>query len=127
MMTKKKHEDLAGNDIKAGDYVAYAALWSRSATLKFGRVTSLVIGKMGYPETTIPKIQVVSVDRTWNDTWELQGVPWQEKSDGKYNFEKSKVQTLGFLDRMLVVDKSMVPAEARKLLDAAYKAKADAK
>jgi hypothetical protein len=117
----KKHEDLAGNAITQGDYVVYAALWSRSATLKYGRVTKLVTEAKDWDgkKKPVTKVQVVSVDRTFKDDWELQGGGWNDKDDP----EKCKLQTLGFLDRMLVVTKTQVPEAARALLDVAYKLK----
>ncbi len=115
----KKHEDLAGNPIKVGDYVAYAALWSRSATLKYGRVLALTETKVpSYGSEKAPKVQVVTVDRSWDDSWEIQGGGWENKDPAK-----AKLVTLGFVDRMLVVTKAQIPDDARKLLDAAYKAK----
>lgn len=117
----KKHEDISGRIIKVGDYVIYAALWSRSATLKYGRVLYLTWGSNGL-ESNVCKIQIVSVDRSWDDSWELQG-------SGYYGFgpkpdiKDTKVQTLGFLDRTLVVTKTQIPESARKFLDAAYAAR----
>lgn len=119
-MKTPKHVDLAGNAIHVGDYVVYAALWSRSATLKYGRVVKLV-NIYGEPTgAEYYKVQVVSVDRSYDDKWELQGAGWGEKHD----VTKTKIQTLGFLGRMIVVGNAQVPTEARKLLDAAYKVKA---
>jgi len=123
----KPFVDVADNEIEVGAYIVYAALWSRSATLKYGRVVKCVTAeqdKYDYAKDTSAKveyykIQVVSVDRSYNDKWELQGAGWGEKHD----VSKVKIQTLSFLDRMLIVDKYQVPEEARKLLDAAYKVK----
>lgn len=116
--TMSKYVDIAGDPIEVGDYIVYAALWSRSATLKYGRVVKLVEKKDEYSNKVSHKAQVVSVDRSWDDKWELQGGGWSKKP-----IEKYQVQTLGFLDRMLVVRKEQVPDEARELLDTAYKAK----
>ena len=118
----KKHEDIAGNPIKEGDYVLYAALWSRSATLKYGRVIKLTMAKSpDWRGESPPKVQVVTVDRGWDDKWEIQGGGWENKDP-----EKAKLVTLGFVDRMMVVTKAQIPEDARKLLDAAYKVKSDA-
>jgi len=113
------HKDIAGQSIKPGAFVIYAALWDRCATLKYGIVTKLRIRpditlppKGGYPQGR-PTIRVLSVDRstrhhqgTWTVYWELQ--------------KEGKEMALGFLDRLLVVPENVVPDEALKLLKDAY-------
>jgi hypothetical protein len=99
-----KHIDIAGQPILVGSLIAYAALWSRSATLKYGRVTRLEEREPsswgnGQP---IPTVRAVSVDRSFGDKWELQN--------------KGREVSLGFVDRMLVVNGGQVPEEAFRLL-----------
>ena len=36
-----EHRDLTGREVRVGDFIVYAALWDRSATLRFGRVAAL--------------------------------------------------------------------------------------
>ena len=101
------HKDIAGRDIKVGDYIIYAALWDRSATLKYGKVTGLAErdGAWCYnaePRKT-PTVKIYSADRDFNGKWELQ--------------KKGHVVTLGYLDRLSVIEPHQVPADAKKLLD----------
>lgn len=103
------HVDIGNTEITVGSYIAYAALWSRSATLKFGRVTALAFRESLWarPEDkTVPTIKCVSVDRQWNDNWQVQS--------------RGKPVTLAFLDRMIVVGPTQVPDAAREILDAAF-------
>jgi hypothetical protein len=110
-------KDMAGNHIQPGDYIVYAALWDRSATLKYGRVTRLAERKSAYTYTNqdrvpVPTIRVISVDRSshWEDGKYL-GVVWHVQKDGKE-------VALGELERMLVIDRHQVPKDVRELLDA---------
>ncbi len=110
-----KHQDINGHDIQPGDYVAYAALWDRSATLKYGIVVKLKERKPKWYKNTgnppEPTVGVVSVDRTTK--WEAGvclGVTWELQAKGRE-------VTLGFLDRMLVVDEISVPETVRRILD----------
>lgn len=103
----KTHHDLAGTAIGPGDFIVYAALWSRSPVLKYGVVTRLA-ERDGYGGTAAT-IRVISVDRTYRDDWELQ--------------RGGKDTTLGFLDRLLVIPSSTVPEAAMRLLDTAYRAR----
>lgn len=96
------HKDMVGKNISVGCYIVYAALWSRSATLKLGKVVELSSRPPGYYQTEPTlTIKVVTVDRSWNNTWESQ-------KDGK-------PITLGFLDRVLIVDD--VPENVKSLLE----------
>lgn len=116
--------DLSDREIVPGCYVCYAALWSRSAMMKFGRVTRLgerKRNKWDAESKSDPVVVVVTVDRTYARdpntgrcdynklVWELQA--------------KGREITLSFPERMIVVDESRVPGEARDLLDAAFTAK----
>ena len=97
------YKDLAGQPIKPGGIVVYAALWSRSAMLKYGRVTRLCSRGGQYEgQGTVSPIRVVTVDRNRNDAWEIQ--------------KKGTEITLMFLDRMLVVPPALVPPEVFRLL-----------
>lgn len=97
-----EYKDLAGREIKVGDYVIYAALWSRSAVLKFGKVVSLAARKHGeysLKKEDTPTLRVTSVDNFL----------------GKYELQNHGTPiTLGFLDRVLVIDS--VPDNIAKLL-----------
>jgi hypothetical protein len=98
-----EHRDAAGSQIEVGDLICYAALWSRSATLRFGRVLSLNERAPSWPDIDpTPTIRAVTVDRGWKGEWELQ------KSGGPV--------ALGFLDRLLVVPPECVPDGALALL-----------
>lgn len=99
-----EHNDIAGKKIKPGSFIIYAAQWGRCATLKYGVVTRLASredfrrGK----RQEIPTLRVVTVDRDFDDKWELQ--------------KKGKESALSFLDRLLVVPPDMVPDDALSLL-----------
>jgi hypothetical protein len=101
---KIEHRDIQGAPIKVGDIVCYAALWSRSATLRYGRVTELAERKERSWDDSepIPTLRVVTVDRNYNDQWEFQN--------------KGRPVTLSFLDRMMVVPDEMVAPDALTLL-----------
>lgn len=110
--SRNNHFDIANNEIKPGDFVIYSALWDRSATLKYGIVTRLAKrGSSRYLlESEKYTVRVLSVDRNWSGktkitTWELQ--------------KKGKEVTLGFLDRMLVVPSTLVPIQAKEVLQKA--------
>lgn len=113
-----EHKDLAGKQIEVGSFVVYAALWDRSAVLKYGIVSSLKERKDAWrPQTRdygpIPTVGIVSVDRGWEHQWELQ-------NDGKEI-------TLGFVDRCLVVPTFAVPTDAMHLLTEEYAKRAQKK
>lgn len=120
MKKQEGHFDLAGEPFYPGALVVYAALWDRSAVLKYGIVTRLkrrqendymtwsaraCIGKVPTKDGDYT-VGVITVDRVVFDGWKLQ-------KDGKEI-------TLGFLDRMLVVHQDMVPKEAAGILIARY-------
>lgn len=133
----KNHYDIADNEINPGDFVVYAALWDRSATLKYGIVTRLSERKKSeYTRNEGDKytVRVLSVDRTTR--WVLvpngpslgttshverrKTVTWELQKNGKE-------MALGFLDRLLVVPVAMVPVEALTVLRRAYKERIDKK
>lgn len=123
---KPTHVDLAGREIVHGDYIAYAAAWGRCPVLKYGKVVHMPIFQTKRIQKTIdvPKIQVVTVDRTSlaEGKWYIQG---DNRWMGDYvpDPKQSTLVTLAFLDRLLVVDYKQVPPEAKKLLDMAYQAR----
>lgn len=88
-----EYRDLAGQEIKEGSYIVYAALWSRSPVLKFGKVVSLSSRDPSYyQKESTPTIKAITVDRFWGNK-------------GKFELQKEgKPVTLGFLDRLLVVN-----------------------
>jgi hypothetical protein len=120
------HKDITGAPIKVGAYIVYAALWDRSATLKFGRVVALAEAKRQEYDSRerLPlKVQCVTVDRDGPGKWYVQGrdrYSIEEESRGG-KAAKSTLVTLGFLDRMMVVSAWQLPANVRKLLDDAAK------
>ncbi len=110
------HKDVAGNEIMRGTYIAYCALHGRSACFKYGVVTKLVEkldpprynSQPGDPPTYSRSVQLISVDKGWDEKWNLQG---------KNDKGRAKVITLGYTDRILVVPPELVPEDARKVLD----------
>lgn len=98
------YTDIAGQPITVGCYVIYAALWDRSATLRYGKVVRLAERKRSWSsDKDKPTIRATTVDRDWDGKWEIQ--------------KKGGETTLGFLDRMLVIPETLVPADAKALLD----------
>jgi hypothetical protein len=90
-----KYKDMMGKEIVVGDYIVYAGLWSRSAMLKIGKVVALKQRKESYPEKTIPTLQVKGVELGWNNNLR----------------PNSKISTLAFLDRLMVIPKEFVNQE----------------
>jgi hypothetical protein len=108
-MADHKHYDIADNPIYPESFVIYAALWDRSATLKYGIVTRLAEKESpGYLRRENEKytVRLLTVDRDYDRKWEVQ-------KDGNE-------VALGFLDRMLVVPKDRVPDGAKKVLLEAF-------
>lgn len=107
------HLDIAGKRIEVGDFILYAALWDRSATLKYGLVTKLAEREESWVPALrgpgkVPTIRAISVDRGWHH----EGRRWSLQKQGK-------PITLSFTDRMLAVGVADVPAEVRTMLRAA--------
>lgn len=97
------YRDLACREISVGDCIVYSALLSRSAVLKYGVVKSLETRKDGWSSDKLtPTLRVVTVDRSYTDNWQLQN--------------NGKPVTLGFLDRLLVIQPEMLPEAVRDLL-----------
>jgi hypothetical protein len=103
-----QYRDIGGFVISPGDFIVYATLWGRSATLKFGRVRELKVLPDGqylpgcYLAEPVLKISAVTVDRGWNGEWEVQ--------------KNGSPITLSFLDRLMVVSRNYLPPAALKLL-----------
>jgi hypothetical protein len=104
-----EYKDLVGQEIKVGDYVAYAAAWDRSAVLHIGRVRQLTETKekvYDYHRESSkhhPKVRVRSAEpRRWGEEkWRAQ----------------MKDVSLGFFDRLIVLDPRTLPQELLDLLD----------
>lgn len=104
-----RYRDLNDIDIKVGDFIAYAALWSRSPILKYGLVTRLEKREGAYvrgERKEVPTLRVISVDRSsrYDKEKEEYYYIWELQNHGKEI-------TLGMLDRLLVIPKAMVPRE----------------
>lgn len=107
-----EYKDLAGNDIRVGDYVVYSALWDRSAVLKFGKVERLAEREANWyrkkPEATI-RVRTVDRHTEWRDGKPLKEY-WMLQKQGQET-------TLGFLNRMLVIGSEHVPPDALRVLN----------
>lgn len=107
-----KYKDLNDIDIRVGDFIAYAALWSRSPILKYGLVTRLEKRAASYYQTEeTPTLRVITVDRSgrWDKETNKHFYVWELQNKGKEI-------TLGFLDRLLVIPRAMVPKEVFDML-----------
>jgi hypothetical protein len=100
------YKDLFGRDIKVGDYIVYAAVDGRSATMRTGLVLELSHSKpseYGY-QSVDPKITVASWSnfraKGWSDDHERSG--------------RQKNVKLGFLDRLIVVPEDQVSDKIKK-------------
>lgn len=94
------YKDLFGRDIKVGDYIVYAAVDGRSATMRTGRVLELSHSKPSeYGSDPIePKITVAS----WSN---FRATGW---SNDHERSGRQKNVKLGFLDRLVVVPEDQV-------------------
>lgn len=84
-----KHKDLLGQEIKVGDYITYSAVDGRSGVLRIAKVLELKEVKDKYEDDDI-KYKVLV--QSWSNFHGLQ----------------EKKVTLGFLDRIIVINKSIV-------------------
>jgi hypothetical protein len=84
-----------GNPISAGDYIVYAALFSRSAQLRCARVDALTSRAVGYDGKSCPTLRVCAAAYAW----------W---ANDKKPDPQSKPVTLGYLERCIVVSPSVV-------------------
>lgn len=114
-----QHRDVSNLGISPGDFVVYAALWDRSAVLKFGIVTRLGLSKPRYSyklekhNVQEPTVRVITADRSVYIPSKGFSKDWELQKDGKE-------VALSFCDRLLIVDDGSVPERARKLLLEAY-------
>jgi hypothetical protein len=101
------YKDLFGRDIKVGDYIVYAAVDGRSATMRSGRVLELSHSKPSeYSfEPIEPKITVAS----WSN---FRAVGWGDGDEERSGRQKNV--KLGFLDRLVVVPEDQVSDKIKK-------------
>lgn len=100
-----QYKDLFSREIKIGDYITYAANDGRCGVLRVGQVLELTESKESYSRgKKHPKIRVKSA--------RYRMVNY---NTGKYDWERQKDVSLGFLDRLIVVDNP--PAEVIKVLE----------
>lgn len=96
------YRDLADKEIKVGHIVCYAALLSRCAVLRYGRVTALGTRHNGFSGANKPTLRVLGV---------------REEAEGKWRgTKKNQTLTLAFFNRLLVVPDELVPEAALRLL-----------
>lgn len=101
------HRDMFGREIKVGDYIVYGAVDGRSGTLRAGQVVELKPPTANWRGEVEAKIKV----KAWSN-FRSQGWDGKEKS-GRLD----KNVTLGFLDRLIVVDPSTVSDKIKKDLE----------
>lgn len=98
--------DLNGTLIQPGQYIVYAALWDRSAVLKYGFVVRIGTSKPAMYREPSEFVSAITVERGWKEgTWNLQ-------KDGK-------PIALHFENRILVISAEQVPEEVKALLNSA--------
>lgn len=105
-----EYKDIAGRAITVGAIVCYAALWDRSATLRYGKVTALKSrpAQRWMPEGPVAlTLRLTAVDRDHDGVWHI--------------INNGNAITLSFLDRLLVVPDILVPVSALRLLKASKK------
>ena len=122
MTVRPEHRDLAGQEIRCGSHIVYAALWTRSAILKYGIVTRLktrdpaMWSRSQLPE---PMVGVITIDR--DPVWDHSGPGQPRFIRHDWSLQaKGREMTLGFPDRMIVVPAESVPIDARRVLESAY-------
>jgi hypothetical protein len=103
---KNQYKDLFGKEIKVGDFITYAANDGRCGVLRVGQVTKLTEAKNDYEDDIQLKIRVKSARYGYLD--------WDEENENIYGWTRQKDVTLGFLDRLIVVDN--LPEEVRNVL-----------
>jgi len=108
MQTNNPYKDLFGREIKIGDYITYAANDGRCGVLRVGRVVELTESKeINYcynVESKIPKIRAKSA--------RYRMIDYKTR---EYGWNRQKDVSLGFLDRLIVVDN--LPAEVQAVLE----------
>ena len=102
-------KDKLGQDIRVGSYIAYGHALGRCAAIKVGRVLKLT----SKPVDTLScsssphRLTVVGID---------DDLIWA--GPDKYPPKLSKIGTLLYPDRVLVLSPSIIPPEYKALLDA---------
>ncbi len=102
-------KDKLGQGITVGAYIAYGHALGRCAALKIGKVLKVATKARkawDYTSST-DRITVVGID---DDMWHYDPV--------KYPLKLSKIGTLQFPDRVIVLNPKLVPAEFKALMDA---------
>lgn len=102
-------KDKLGQEITVGSYIVYGHALGRCAALKIGRVLKVATKERGKWDSYSPtdRITVVGID---DDLWHLD--------HDRHPLKLSKIGTLQFSERTIVLDLKLVPAEFRALLDA---------
>lgn len=99
-------KDKSGKDIKPGDIIVYGKALGRCAGMQYGKVLYITLSDnkyhyigSGHPRK-VEKVRFVGIDDGWYEGKSLQ-----------------KPSTLEFSERILVVSRKQVNAQALKLLD----------
>lgn len=98
-MNTHTHKDLFGKDINVGDYIVYSAVDGRSGTLRVGKVEALKVRESGFSDD---KPQPTVFCRSWSN------FNTYEKDENGRQTGRQKNVTLGFLDRLIVIDPSQI-------------------
>lgn len=101
-----EYKDLLGNEIKVDDFIVYGAVDGRSGVLRVGQVIELTYTKGGYGDV-VPKVRV----KSWSNSRTFWGHDNEERSGRQKNV------TLGFLDRMIVVQADQVNEKIKRDLE----------
>lgn len=111
--------DYGGTTIREGDFIVYAALLGRCACVRYGLVTRLVEPKKKseWDRSKTKPIRVVAVQDEYQHNIDRGKPPWSLLNEGKEI-------SLGFPDRLVVMEPKQVPVAVRSLL---FQAKKDLK
>lgn len=91
---QQEYKDFFGKEIQVGDYIVYALSSQHHAFIKAGKILELTDNERGEP-----RIKVLGLEhQRWSKT---------------YRVSKSTVQ---YFNKMVVVDKSIIPADMLLLL-----------
>lgn len=96
-------KDKSGKDIKPGDIIVYGKALGRCAGMQYGKVLYITLSDNKYRYMGLRKVEkarFIGVDDGWDDEKSLQ-----------------KPSTLEFSERILIVSRKQVNAQALKLLD----------
>lgn len=101
-------KDLIGQEIKPGSIIAYGHALGRCAGLKIGKVLDVQTTRQerpGYKDYVTYRIRVRGIEELWN------------YKDGVRQLEVTKIGTLQFPNRMIVIDKLTLSDNYQELLD----------